>query len=185
MKNAYLTSYFPLLSLILFSLALAIRSEFVLLGFLKETGIYEGMLEFFTDSSMKLSLLILLIVVFFMLFATLKVIADTLNELSLLFFSRDDDGESLKKVRKGPVIYLIGGLVSLFSINSFVGIGAIFALTTLIYFVYFVFAVSIKISMSGLIGMIFFQVMVWSTLILGVLYLVLKVYNSVIASLPI
>jgi hypothetical protein len=185
MKNAYLTSYFPLLSMVLFSLSLAIRMVFLLLDYLKETGIYNGMLEFFSDSSMKLSLLVLLLVLFFMLFATMKIIADTLNEVSLLFFSKDYDGESLKKIRKGPVIYLVGAAASLFSINSFIGIGAIFVLTTLAYFIYFVFSVSSSITTTGLIGMIFFQVLAWSTLILGLLYLSLKVYNSIMASLPV
>lgn len=185
MKNTYLTSYFPLLSILLFSLSLAIGVEMPLLGFLQKTGIYKGMLEFFSESGVKLSLLALLTVLFFMVFAALKIVADTINELSLLFFSQDSDGESLKKVRNGPMIFLAGAAASLLSIQHVVGIAGVFALTALIYFIYFVFKVSGALTTPGLIGIIFFQVMAWSILILGVTYLAVKVYNSIIASLPV
>src|SRR5690606_32835596 len=139
MKNTYLTSYFPLLAIILFSMSVSIKTEFVLINFLKDSGVYEGMLEFLTDGEVKLSLFFLLLVIFFMVFAALKLIADTINGLSLLFFSKDFEGESLKKVRSGSVIYFIGSALSLFSMFNIMGIGIIFALTTFIYFIYFVY----------------------------------------------
>src|SRR5690554_6258845 len=108
MKNIYLTSYFPLLSIILFSLSLSFRIEMLLLDFLKASGLYEGMREFFSDTGIKLALLILLLAIFFMVFAALKLIADTLNEISLLFFSKDLSGEALTKIRGGSFIYFIG-----------------------------------------------------------------------------
>ncbi|MDZ5472074.1 DUF5366 family protein [Bacillus sp. 31A1R] len=185
MKNTYLTSYFPLLSIILFSLTLAINVEMVLLDFLRKTGIYEGMKEFFTDGGIKLALLFLLLIAFFMVFAALKLIADTINELSLLFFSRDSEGDSLKLIRSGSTIYFFGGAISLLSMYSFIGIALILALTTVIYFVYFVYKVSPTLSIIGVSGLIFFQVLVWSSLLLGVFYLSIRVYNSIMASLPI
>lgn len=185
MKNTYLTSYFPLLSIILFSLSLGIRVELSLLTFLQTIGVYEGMLEFFTERGIKLALLFLLVLLFFMVFAALKIIADTINGLSLLFFSKDLDGDSLKKVRAGSIIYFMGAALSLISVQSFVGIGLIFIVTTIVYFIYFVYKVSASVSIIGIVGMIFFQVIVWATLLSGVIYLSLKVYNSFIASLPI
>lgn len=185
MKNTYLTSYLPLLSIILFSLSASIKVDLTLIGFLKKIGIYEGMREFFSDGGIKLSILILLLVLFFMVFAALKLIADTINELSLLFFSKDSEGDSLKNIRFGSIIYFIGGALSLVSMFSLVGIVGIFLLTTLVYFIYFLLKVSTSISITGLIGLIFFQVLVWSTLLIGVLYVGVKVYNSIISSLPI
>lgn len=184
MKNTYLMSYFPLVSIILFSLSLAMLVEVKLLQILRETGIYNGMQEFFSESGIKLSLLLLLLIVFFMVFAALKLIANTINELSLLFFSKDFEGDSLKLVRKGAIIYFIGSIISLASTSSFIGIVAIFCLTTISYFVFYVFKVSQNLTISGVIGLIFFQVFTWSTLLIGVFYIVIKVYNSVIASLP-
>ncbi|GAE44607.1 membrane protein [Mesobacillus boroniphilus JCM 21738] len=62
---------------------------------------------------------------------------------------------------------------------------AIFAVATMVYFIYFVYKISPKLTMAGLIGIVFFQVILWSTLVLGIIYLAVKVYNSLIASLPI
>lgn len=185
MKNPYLTSYFPLLAIVMFSLSLAVRTEIELAELLKNVGIYEGMLEFFSETGIKLSFLALLLVLFFMVFAAMKLIADTVNEVSLLFFSKDFEGESLKLIRQGSSIYFAGGVASLFSIYSFVGIGAIFAAATLIYFIYFVYKISSNLTIVGVIGTVFFQVIIWCTMLLGIIYLVLKVYNSIMASLPI
>lgn len=185
MRNTYFMSYFPLLSIILFSLSLSIKVEKVLLAFLRKSGIYVGMREFFSDGGIKLSLLVLLMLLFFMVFAALKLIADTINELSLLFFSKDSEGDSLKQIRNGAVIFFIGSAASLISMNSFIGIGLIFVITVTVYFLYFVYKVSSSLSYSGIMGLIFFQVLFWSTFICGILYLAIKVYNSIIASLPI
>lgn len=86
MKNTYFTSYFPLLAILLFSLSLSIRVEMTVIELLKNAGIYEGMKEFFSDGGIQLALIVLLLVLFFMVFAALKLIANTINELSLLFF---------------------------------------------------------------------------------------------------
>ncbi len=185
MKNTYFISYFPLLSIILFSLSLAIRVEKTLLVFLENIGIYSGMLEFFSEGGIKLSLLVILLLLFFMVFAALKLIGNTINELSLLFFSKDSEGESLKLIRNGAIIYFVGSVISLISLNSFIGIGLIFAAATICYFIYFVYKVSSSLSVLGLIGLIFFQVIIWSLIILGVVFIVAKVYNSFMASLPI
>jgi len=185
MKNTYFISYFPLLSIILFSLSLAIRVEKMLLVFLADTGIYGGMLEIFSEGGIKLSLLVLLLLLFFMLFAALKLIGNTINELSLLFFSKDSEGESLKLIRNGAIIYFAGSVISLISMNSFIGIGIIFATATIFYFMYFVYKVSSSLSIMGLIGLIFFQVIIWSSIIFGIIFVAVKVYNSFIASLPI
>lgn len=185
MKNPYLTSYFPLLTITMFSLSLSLRTEMELTGLLKNAGIYQGMLEFFSETGIKLSLLALLMVLYFMVFAAMKLIAETINEVALLFFSKDLEGESLKLIRNGVAIYFSGGVLSLFSIYSFIGIVAIFAATTLIYFVFFVYKISSNLTMAGLIGTVFFEVIIWSTLLLGIVYLAVKVYNSIIKSLPI
>ncbi|MEH7886183.1 DUF5366 family protein [Bacillus sp. JJ1609] len=185
MKNPYLTSYFPLLAIVLFSLSLSVRTEMELVALLKNAGIYEGMLEFFSETGIKLSLLALLMVLYFMVFAAMKLIADTINEVSLLFFSKDHEGESLKLIRSGATVYFAAGVLSLFSIYSFIGIGVIFAVATLIYFIYFVYKISPNLSIAGVIGTVFFHIILWSTMLLGIVYLAVKVYNSIMASLPI
>ncbi|MGG0716069.1 DUF5366 family protein [Robertmurraya massiliosenegalensis] len=185
MKNTYFTSYFPLLAILLFSLSLAIRVEMTVIDLLKKAGIYEGMKEFFSDGGIQLALLVLLLVLFFMVFAALKLIANTINELSLLFFSKESEGDSLKQIRAGSTIYFIGGALSLLSLYSLLGIGAILVGATIAYFIYFVYKISSSMSFLGTVGVIFFQVVVWSSILSGVIYIALKVYNSIMASLPI
>jgi hypothetical protein len=185
MKNTYLIGYFPLIAIILFSLSFAIYGEMQALVLLKNIGIYDGMLEFFSDAGIKLALLIVIFFVFFMVFAALKLISDTIIELSMLFFSKDSDGEGLKSIRLGALVYFIGGAVSLISIHSIIGILAVFLGTTLIAFIYFVYQISPSLSTSGLVGVIFFHTFIWSVFFVIVAYSCIKLYNSMIASLPI
>ena len=170
MKNTYVMSYFPLLSIMLFCLSFSVRIELTLIDFLKKTGIYQGMREFLSNSEIKLTLFVVLYVILFMVFAALKLVANTINELSLLFFSKDTEGESLKSIRAGSLIYLVGGTLSVVSIYSYIGIIAIFTLSTIVYFIYFVYKISGNLTMSGTIGVVFFQVIVWSTILLSLIF---------------
>ncbi|MGG4042250.1 YufK family protein [Bacillus smithii] len=186
MKNTYLTGYFPFLTILLFSLSLAIYVEDTIMNFLKQIGIYQGMLGIISETELKLAVMIGLIAVFFMVLSALKVVAETINELSLLFFSTDTDGDILKNVRNGSLIFLAGGLVSLCSYASIIGIIAIFLLTVLIYFIYFVYKISPSLTTSfKLVGFICFQIVVWGFITSALLYMILKIYNTAMAGLPI
>ncbi|TFH61585.1 DUF5366 family protein [Peribacillus frigoritolerans] len=116
MKNTYLFSYLPIISILLFSLSFAIYG-------LKPASSWRY-----------LSYLLLL---FCMVFAALKLISDTILELSLLFFSRDSEGKALNSVRKGSVIYVIGGACSLFSVQFIFGLGSVFIATNVVALIYF------------------------------------------------
>jgi Family of unknown function (DUF5366) len=185
MKNTYFTSYFPLIAILLYSMSFGIFTEMKLVKKLKDLGIYPGMLEFFSESGIKLALFFLMSLVFFMLLAALKVIAETMIELSFLFFSKDEIGENLKSIRTGSAFYLISGMLSLLTVHDMKGIIGMFLITTFIYFIFFVYKVSASLTGPGLIGLVFFHVMFWSTFTLGVIYLCVKLYNSMIESLPV
>ncbi len=184
MKNTYLTGYLPLLSIILFSLSFSVYSEGLVVKGLKRIKLYDGMLEFITEVEMKLAILIVLFVIFFMLFAALKLIAETINELALLFFSKDAEGNILKALRSGSIVYFIGSGLSIISLEFLLGLGVIFFLTTIVYFIYFVYKISPSLSTQGLIGVIFFEVVIWSVMILSMCFVMLKLYNSLLGSLP-
>ncbi|UTR09105.1 YufK family protein [Evansella sp. LMS18] len=185
MQNTYLTSHFPLISLILFSLSLAVYSERLLVGYLTEIGLYSGMIEFFSEQGIHLTLLFLLWLFFFMVFSALKLIADTVNELSLLFFSQDAEGTDLKSLRGGSWIFLAGGILSVVTVFYPILFAAIFILSCFTYFVFFVYKVSNSLTTPGLAGLVFFHIFFWFSFGLAVIYALLKVYNSIIASLPI
>lgn len=185
MKNTYLIGYFPFIAIVLFSLSFAVYVEMQLLRVLKNIGIYSGMLEFFSEAGIRISLLIVLVLIFFMIFAALKLISDTIIEVSLLFFSKDSEGIDLRNIRAAAVIYVLGGLASIMSIQSIIGLLAIFLGTSFIAFLYFVYKVSTSLSIMGLIGIIFFHILIWSTMLFVVTYAGLKLYNGMIGSLPI
>ncbi|ADU29626.1 YufK family protein [Evansella cellulosilytica] len=185
MKNAYLTSHFPLISIVIFSLSFSIYSTQVIISWFEQIGLYDGMVEFFSERGIHLALLFLLWLFFFMLFSALKLIADTVNELSLLFFSKDSEGTDLTNVRGGAWFFLIGSIISLLTIFDIRLLVILFLCICFFYFIYFVYKVSYSLSSIGVIGMILFHIFFWISFILLVLYAMLKIYNSIIASLPI
>ncbi|MFC0561709.1 YufK family protein [Halalkalibacter alkalisediminis] len=184
MTNRYITSHFPLISILLFSLAFAIFFQGFLLNQLVDLGIYNGMREFISESGIKLTLLFLLQLFFFMVFSALKLIADTTIELSMLFFSKDEEGNELNKVRAGSWIYLVSSILALLLAQYVLLIVILFLVASLCYFIYLVYKISNTLTTAGLIGFIFFQVIFWSVFILAVVLALVKLYNSFMASLP-
>ena len=185
MKNTYFIGYFPFIAIVLFSLSFAIYCEVQVLDLFVRLGLYQGMLEFFSEAGIKMALLVVLVLLFFMLFSALKLISDTIIEVSLLLFSKDSEGTGLISIRTGAILYVIGASISLVSIQSLMGLLAIFIVTNLIAFIYFVYKIMTTLSMSGLVGLIFFHIFIWSMFLLIVGYSVLKLYNSIMDSLPI
>lgn len=184
-KNTYFTSYFPLISIIFFSMSFAINVQIRMVELLREFGIYEGMLEFFTEGGIKLTIFFLLALVFFMAIAALKLIADTMIQLSLLFFSKDAEGHSLKKIRLGSWIYLLFSIVAMLAFKIISVPLILFLVASLIYFIFFVYQVSDHMSVVNQVGLVCFHLFFWSGFLLSVVYAVLKLYNSFVKSLPI
>lgn len=185
MKNTYFTSYFPLITILLFSTSLSIATVMIVIDYLQVLGIYEGMLEFFSNNGIKLALFIIFALLFFMVFSALKLIADTVTELSLLFFSKDIVGENLTKIRGGSSFYLVAGALSLAAVQFPIAIIGIFLLATLCYFIFIVYKISSSLTSASLIGLVLFHVLFWFSFILGTLYICFRLYNSIMASLPI
>lgn len=184
MKNTYLTGYMPLLAILLFSLSLAMYGQALVVEVLQKANLYSGMLDFFTKTEMNLVVIGGLMIIFTMSFATLKLLANTANELALLFFSKDTEGELLKKTRFGAVIFFIGGLVSLISFSSAAGILIIFLVTAMAYIVYFVYRLSPHITTPQMIGIIVFEALFWMFFGLLHVLIIMKLYNGILASMP-
>lgn len=185
MKNTYLTSYLPILSILLFSLTFSVYGVGVFETLSKKIGVYAGMSEFLSEMQLKLAILVLLMMIFFMILSALKLIAETINGISMLFFSIDSEGELYNKVRPGSMIYFIGGLVSVLSLQSFKGLIGIFVLTSVVYFFYFVNKISSSLTKAGILGVVSMQLFSWAALILTIFFVLIKLYNGLMASLPI
>ncbi|MGD6817384.1 DUF5366 family protein [Metabacillus sp. 84] len=185
MRNTYFTSYFPLISLLLFSTSLSISTVMDVTALLKNLGIYTSMLDFFSESEMKIALFALFALLYFMVFSALKLIANTVTELSFLFFSQDAEGVTLNKIRAGSAFYLAGGAVSLFLVQAIWVIAAVFLVSTLCYFIFIIYQASSMVTSWSLIGMVLFNLLFWFVFTLGLFYLFLRLYNGFVNSLPI
>ncbi len=184
MKNPYIFGYLPFVTIVLFSLTFGVYTVGVLIDLFKGIGLYTGMREFLTDLQLRGFLLIVVTLVFFMLFAALKLIAETIHETAMLFFSKDTEGQTYLQARGGTIIYFFGALVSAGGIHSIQLLLGIFLLTTFIYFIYVVYILSKFMSIVSTIGILFFEIIIWGVLVSGIIYILLKLYNGVIASLP-
>ncbi|MFF5995891.1 YufK family protein [Lysinibacillus sp. KU-BSD001] len=184
MKNPYLYGYLPLFTILLFSLTFGIYAVSESMNLFQAIGVYAGMREFLSDMELKVFLLILFALCFFMLFSALKLIGETIHELGMLFFSKDQNGETMSVARGGYVILFFGALLSAAGIQSLALLISIFVVTVATYFVYTVYKMSHFMSLTGLIGLIFFEILFWTLFSTVIVYIVIKLYNGVIASLP-
>ncbi|HWO98400.1 MAG TPA: DUF5366 family protein [Bacillus sp. (in: firmicutes)] len=182
-KNKYIMSYFPLLSIMLFSMALGMYVSFFLIDLFHSLGIYEGLSLFFSARELTVTLFLLLSFFFFMLFAALKLIGDTLMGISLFLFSKDQVGE--ERVHKGAVIFLIGSFVSILVSHSLLWIVFTIFVTACVYFVYVVYEMYGLFKPVLLVGFIFFHILTWFIFFSGIVYLSLTFYHSMLKSLPI
>lgn len=184
MKNPYLYGYLPLFSVILFSLTLGIYLVGESLDILTAIGVYTGMREFLTDLELRLLLLSVFALCFFMLFSALKLIGETIHEVGMLLFSKNNNGETISIARGGYLIFFFGALLSVFGVQSFTIILCVFIVTILSYFIYNIYKMSQFLTLSGTVGLIFFEILIWAILIAFICYVVLKLYNGILASLP-
>ena len=184
MKNPYVFGFLPLITILLFSLSFATFSMNKVIDLFKVIGVYSGMREFLSDIELKLFLLIILALIYFMVFSALKLIAETIHEIGMLFFSKDYEGKTMAQARGGFVIFFIGAIISLVGFQSIQLLLIIFLLTTFIYFVYVVFKLSGSMSLIGTLGLVMFEIIIWSLFMTLVIYIIIKLYNGIIASLP-
>ena len=184
MKNPYLFGYVPFITVVLFSLTFGIYAVFQSMDLFHAIGVYNGMREFLSDFEIKVFLLIVSALLFFMIFSALKLIGETIHELAMLFFSKDRDGETIHIARGGYVIFFIGALATIAGMQSIILLIIILLITVAVYFIYTVYKMSHYMSFIGLIGLIVFEIVVWAAFIAAILFVVVKLYNSILASLP-
>ncbi|MDW0113567.1 DUF5366 family protein [Sporosarcina saromensis] len=185
MKNPYLFGYLPFLTITLFSLTFGVYMVGISMEFFSQVGLYTGMREFMTDTQLRLFLLLIYSLIFFMILSAMKLIDETIHETAMLFFSKDAAGESYYEAKSGNVIYFFGALASVAGIQSLKILLAIFLLTTFIYFVYRVFILSKFLTVIHTISLLFFEILVWAVFLSVIVYVILKLYNGMLASLPV
>ena len=53
-----------------------------------------------------------------MIFSALKLIAETIHEIGMLFFSKDYEGKTIAQARGGFVIFFVGAIISAIGFQS-------------------------------------------------------------------
>jgi hypothetical protein len=84
----------------------------------------------------------------------------------------------------GSVFYLGSGLLSLACIQRPLFILIVFIVATLAYFIFIVYKIQETLSAYSLVGFILFELVFWFAFIMGIFYIIIKLYNSIMASLP-
>lgn len=184
MKNPYLYGYLPLITILLFSLTFGMYAVGVALQLFQSIGVYAGLREFLSDFELRIFLLIIFALLFFMVFSALKLIGETIHELGMLFFSKDNEGETMTQARGGYIVLFIGATISAFAIQSMYFLVGIFAVTIIMYFIFVIYKMSDFLSVGGIVGLIIFELLSWMLLLSLIIYAVLKLYNGILASLP-
>lgn len=184
MKNPYIYGYLPLITILLFSLTFGMYAVGKSLQIFQAIGVYSGMREFLSDFELRVFLLIVFAIVFFMLFSALKLVGETIHEVGMLFFSKDNEGATVSQARGGYIILFVGAMCSAFAIQFIYVLIGIFVITIFTYFIYLIYKMSHFISMGGTIGLLIFELIMWTILLTLIVYVVLKLYNGILASLP-
>lgn len=182
-KNVYMTGYLPLFSIILFSCSFAIYLERLVIKKLKYFGVYQGMLELFESHVIHLSVWFCLFLLFFMGFAALKLLSDTLTHLSMFFFSKDTEGVLLQQSKSGGWFFFAGGMLAIALNHSILLMLIVFVSAALVYFFYFLLKIGSSFSTPGIMGMVFMHLFFWAGFGLLVVYTVLRLYNAFVSSI--
>lgn len=90
----------------------------------------------------------------------------------------------MSQARGGYVILFIGAMCSAFAIQSIYVLAGIFILTVFVYFIYLIYKMSHFISMGGTMGLLAFELLLWTLLVSLIVYVILKLYNGILAGLP-
>jgi hypothetical protein len=182
-KNVYITGYLPLFSIILFSSGFAIYLERLVIKELTYFGVYQGMLELFAEHVIHLSIGFCLFLLFFMGFAALKLLSDTLTHLSMFFFSKDTDGVLLQRSKGGGWVFFAGGMAAIAVNHSILFMLIIFIGASLAYFFHFLLKIGSSLSTFGIFGMVCMHLFFWTGTGVLVVYTVLRLYNAFVASI--
>lgn len=189
MKNPYLFSYLPFFTIMLFSLSFGVYTVGYSLVLFRQIGLYNGLLEFLTDTQLRLFLLTIYALFFFMVFSALKLLATTIHDTAMLFFYKaipetDQPVQYIPDDRGGKLIYFFCALASVAAIQSILWLSVVFLAGTFTYFVYRTYKLHHQFPFSAIIGIIFFEIIVWAVLLSGVVYILLRLYNGITASIP-
>ena len=91
-RNIYLLGYIPFISVLLFAMAFSLYFYHFVKEKIIYLGLYEGLSAYISATHLNVALFVCILIVVMMVLALLKLFAEFLLRLSLLFFSKDSTG---------------------------------------------------------------------------------------------
>ena len=184
MKNIYYTSFFALLSIILFTVAITLNIFQMTINFLSVSGILEPLTDLLPEKEIRILTFLGISFLFYLVLSGLKLISDMIWQFALLFFSKDNEGVDFLASKKYSFVFIIGGLISIFLNSSLLYIAIIFLLTVIGFFVLFLIKQSTNYTVIGMIGFIVFQLIIWALVGSGLIYAFFTLFAKFKTSVP-
>lgn len=184
MKNPYLFGFLPLITILLFSMTFGLFAVNESLVLFKNIGIYAAMSEFLSDVELRIFLFICFVVLFFMIFSAIKLVGESVHTVGMLFFAKVNEENPPQESKVLYSILLIGAAISVVGINSFPLLIIIAVSTLVIYFIATMVRLTEYLGFGSVIGLLVFEFAMWTLLVVTLAYVLVKLYNSLLSSLP-
>lgn len=184
MKNPYLFGFLPLITILLFSMTFGLFAVNESLVLFKSIGVYAAMSEFLSDVELRIFLFICFAVLFFMVFSAVKLVGESVHTIGMLFFAKINEDNPPQESKVLYSILLIGACLSVIGINSFIVLIAIAIGTLLVYFIATMVRLTEYLGFGSVIGLLIFEFAIWTVLLVTLAYVLVKLYNSLLSSLP-
>jgi len=136
------------------------------------------------EKEIRILLFLGILLVLFAIFSALKVLGQTIWEMGLLFFSKDEEGKDLLASKKISFLFIIGGLISI-PLNSSILISiSVLGASFIAYLIYFLIKQSKSFSVVGMFGFVLFQLIIWGSIVSGIAYIYFTLVSTYLKNMP-
>jgi len=184
LKNIYYTSFFGLFSIMFFGISFTLFFFQLAINFISTSGMLEPLKGVMPEKDIRILLFIGILFVLFSLLSALKVLGQTIWEMGLLFFSKDEEGKALLDTKKISYLFIIGGLISVPLNSSILLSVSVLGATFIAYLIYFLIKQSKSFSVVGMFGFVLFQVIVWGSIGSGIAYIYFTLASTYLKNMP-
>ena len=154
------------------------------INFISTKGILEPLTGVMPEKDIRILLFIGILFVLFSIFSALKVLGQTIWELGLLFFSKDEAGADLIVSKKISYLFILGGLISV-PLNSSILLSiSVLGATFIAYMIYFLIKQAKSFSVVGMFGFVLFQLIIWGSIVSGIAYIYFKLVSTYLKNMP-
>lgn len=140
-------------------------------------------MEAFSEGYIKIILWFALFLFYFMFFSAIKLIANTVMELSIYFFCKDNPDQPFPTHPLASVLYLAFSVVSIFCAKWILLLSGVYLTAGLVAFALLVYKVSDRLNIPRMVGVVFMNLMFWAVFSFAVMNVLLKLYNGILKSI--